>query len=286
MWFPSSLRNRSQPDPGERISTARSRRRRTDFLPRLDPLERRVVLSTLTVTNNLGYGPGSLQAEIAAAQSGDTIVFAKGIGSRIFVGIASDASPTEFEINKNLNIEGPGATKLAISGGGGSRVFEVDAGVQVTLSGLTIEHGIGTWGGFDPDRYDGMGGGILNLGTLVVSNCIVTGNDDMGSGLFQLNVGGGIYNAGTLSLSNTQVTNNTANYGGGIYNAGTLSLSGTTASKNTAYYGGGIYNDTTGTLMVLNSSVTHNTAYVAGADLFNLGTWTADSHSKIGTVGP
>lgn len=212
--------------------------------------------STLTVTNNLSYGPGSLQAEIAAAQSGDTIVFAKGIGSTIFTGNAGASGPTEFEINKNLEIEGPGANKLAISGGLASRVFEVDPGVQVTLSGLTIEHGNGSFGGFEPDTYDGKGGGILNFGTLLLSNCIVTGNSDFGSGVYQLNQGGGIYNAGTLYVSGSTVTN------------------------NTAAYGGGIYNDTTGMLRIFESTVTKNT----GFDLYNLGTWSADSTSKIGRI--
>ena len=43
--------------------------------PTLEMLEGRIVLSTLTVLNNADSGPGSLRAEIAAASSGDTIVF-------------------------------------------------------------------------------------------------------------------------------------------------------------------------------------------------------------------
>jgi hypothetical protein len=35
--------------------------------------------NTVTVLNNLVNGPGSLQADIAAAQSGDTIVFARSL---------------------------------------------------------------------------------------------------------------------------------------------------------------------------------------------------------------
>ena len=189
MWFQSCQRNRGEFQADKRIDTAGSRRRCIGFRPQLDPLEGRVVLSTLTVTNALDSGPGSLQAEIGAAKSGDTIIFANGIGSRIFVGSASNGGPTQLEINKNLDIEGPGANKLAISGGGGSRVFQVDAGVQVTLSGLTIENGIGTTGASEPDPNDGKGGGILNFGTLTVSNCIVTGNNDGGVGFLVERVG-------------------------------------------------------------------------------------------------
>src|SRR6266849_2582167 len=45
------------------------------FVPRLEQLEDRTVLSTLTVTNPADSGDGSLRAAIAAAQNGDQIVF-------------------------------------------------------------------------------------------------------------------------------------------------------------------------------------------------------------------
>src|SRR5262249_2932873 len=45
------------------------------FVPRLKLLEDRTVLSTLTVTSPADNGNGSLRAAIAAAQSGDQIVF-------------------------------------------------------------------------------------------------------------------------------------------------------------------------------------------------------------------
>jgi len=79
-----SRRITGQPQ-GRRAST---RRPTTRLRPQLDALEGRVVLSTLTVTNNLAFGAGSLRAEISLAQSGDTIVFAKGIGSTIVLGSA------------------------------------------------------------------------------------------------------------------------------------------------------------------------------------------------------
>src|SRR6516162_1492191 len=46
------------------------------FRPALELLERRDVPSTLTVTSTADSGPGTLRAEIAAANPGDTIVFA------------------------------------------------------------------------------------------------------------------------------------------------------------------------------------------------------------------
>src|SRR5262249_1272104 len=148
MFFSSWLRK-----PNAKPRT--SRRATSTFRPRLEVLEGREVPSTLTVTNNLDsyYSPppGSLRAEIAAAQPGDTIVFHQSLkGKTITLG------GSELYLDKNLDIEGLGKY-LAISGGNQSRLFEVAAGVQVTLAGMTLENGhgqpnnIGT--GVEPPYY-------------------------------------------------------------------------------------------------------------------------------------
>src|SRR6516162_7983954 len=81
-------------------------RRRATARPRLEMLEERRVLSTLTVTNNLdgGFTGNTLRDEIAAAQPGDTIVFDPSLkGQTITLGAS------QLEISKNLTIQGPGA---------------------------------------------------------------------------------------------------------------------------------------------------------------------------------
>src|SRR5205085_9284774 len=110
------------------------------FRPQLEALDERWLPSTLTVTNNLGFGAGSLRAEIGIAQSGDTIVFDQSLRGQT---IAIDTNAPfdgggsyEIVIDKSLDIEGPGASNLAINGGNIARVFRVTAGAQVTLSGL------------------------------------------------------------------------------------------------------------------------------------------------------
>jgi hypothetical protein len=257
------LQNRTRGFAGRRTAAHSSPRQQTTFRPRLEVLEGRDVPSTLTVTNlndnNIG---ATLRNEIGAAQSGDTIVFAKGLSGAIGLS-GPGANGFELILNKNLDIEGPGAKTLAIRGVS-DRVFEVAAGVTVTLSGLTIEGGDGRYGGFDPQLNDGLGGGILNWGTLMVKDCILTGNRN------------------TIGTAATDL-------GGAIYNAGTLTLSGSTVTRNYAGEGAGIYNASSGILTVLNSSVTRNfTAFndmVFGeCDLHNLGQFTEDSHSKIGVI--
>src|SRR5262249_38682295 len=97
---------------------ARAGLRPARFVPRLEALEDRVVPSTLTVTNNADSGAGSLRAQIAAANPGDTIDFAPYVHSITLTG-------GQLVIAKDLTIDGPGANRLTVSGNNASRVFDI-----------------------------------------------------------------------------------------------------------------------------------------------------------------
>jgi hypothetical protein len=140
----SSLLTRNSPRRRER-RTVRDRRRR--FLPDVDRMEGRTLLSTLTVTNNNDSGTGSLRAEIAAAASGDTINFCSKLKGETIT-----LTSGELLITDSVTIDGLGANQLAVSGNNASRVFEVATGLNVTISGLTITQGYALE----------QGGGILN----------------------------------------------------------------------------------------------------------------------------
>ena len=73
-----------------------------------------------------------------------------------------------------LTIAGP-ALGVAVSGGGLSRVFQVDAGVTASLSGLAI-----TGGGGTADQ----GGGVLNLAkaNLTLTDCTLSNDTASTSG--------------------------------------------------------------------------------------------------------
>jgi hypothetical protein len=75
---------------------------------------------TLTITNADDGGPGSLRDAIGQARSGDTIVFAVS-GTIVLTG-------GEIAISKDLDIEGPGAALLSISGNNRSRIFDIFVG--------------------------------------------------------------------------------------------------------------------------------------------------------------
>jgi hypothetical protein len=223
--------------------------------------------TTWTVTSPADdYGTGTLRYAIDSARNGDTIVFDPSLEGQT---ISLLDIPNQY-IDIDLTIAGPGANKLAISGGG-LRAFYVAASAQVTISGLTLEYGGGEFGAFDPRLDDGVGGAIINDGELTLSDCVVSGNT---AG----HAGGGIANYGTMTIDNCLIASNGSNgtgsipwYGGGIYNDGAMVLRNSTVTGNTAlFYGGGIYNDTNGTLLLVSSNVSGNDQR-KGKDIYNLG---------------
>jgi len=237
---------------GNRAPKAQHRPVATRFRPQLEPLEDRWLPSTLTVTNNLDSGPGSLRAEIAAAHNNDKIVFAPSLDDQT---ITLTSGSLDIHKVKNLTIQGPGAGHLTVSGSRSATVFLIEANAtNITLSGLTISGGQGNAG--NPYYVNqGDGGGIYNAGTLTVSGCTLTDNHGSAGG-FPSALGGGIYNVGMLTVTGSTLSGNTGSYGAGIYNAlgATLTVSGCTLSGNRADYtgaGGAIYN--AGTLTVSDS---------------------------------
>ena len=96
--------------------------------------------------------------------------------------------------------------------------------------------------------------------------------------------GGLMVEAGAaVTLTGSALVNNRANYGGGAYVYGTLTILTSTVTQNTADLdGAGIYNDG-GTLVVRGSTVSENNASAAGSGggIFNRQGTMAVSHSSL-----
>jgi CSLREA domain-containing protein len=156
-----------------------------------------------------------------------------------------------------LTIEGFGQS-ITISGQGTVRVLEVSAGASLALDGLTVADG----------NDANNGGGMVNSGTVIVTNSAFSGNGvpgciDCGP------VGGGIDNNGTLTVVGSKFSGNGGDHGGGIENrvGGTLTISNSSFSGNSAGEGAGI--DNNGTLAVGNSSFSENNCMGAGGGIAN-----------------
>ena len=226
--------------------------------------------ATLAVTSTADSGAGSLRQAIADASAGDTIAFNLS-GCPCTITLAS-----ELTIDKNLTITGPGANQLAISGNNATRVFQVVSGAAATLDGLIISGG--------SSASDSNGGGILNNGTLAVTNSTFSGNN---GGTF----GGGIYNnlGGAATVADSTFSGNSAGFGGGIVNdSGTLSVSNSTFSGNSAGIGGGIYSTSdSSTATVTSSTFSSNSAFNRGGGIHILGGTVTVSNSIVaGNTSP
>ncbi|MEX2142163.1 MAG: choice-of-anchor Q domain-containing protein [Pirellulales bacterium] len=145
-------------------------------------------------------------------------------------------------------------------------------------------------------------GAITNTGDLTVQNTVISGN--FGSGIWNegdltvqdstisrnfgtaVTSGSGIYNSasGAATILRTMISENASAVfgggGGGINNLGTLSVIDSTISANTAptgsyLSGGGIYSQS-GTVTITNSTISGNSAY-AGGGIYNNGTMTLRS---------
>ncbi len=237
-------------------------------IPSATPLTPTIKVNTNSDEIDDCTGTCSLRGAIASVKRGDVI----GFESNITGVLSLDAA---LQIEKDVVIVGPGQDVLALDVHNKDHVFFVKQGHTASISGLTLQNGL--------DNQ--FGGAIINLGTLTVINCTITG-----SSAGKVGYGGGIANGGTLTLKGSTITKNSAFAGGGIDNSqsGKLTIIDSTISDNSADgldnpYGGGISND--GTLTITNSTIANNTvtgAHSFGGGIANFGTATITADAITG----
>jgi hypothetical protein len=202
--------------------------------------------ATQTVTTTQDDGPGSLRMAMRNAASGDTIQLS-------VTGVITLASALP-QIGNNLAIIGPGADRLAVSGGGAVQVFWIEQGATVSLAGFTIQ-----------DANDSEGA-VTNFGTLTLNHMLVRNN--VGT-----EYSGGILNESALTVTNSTFSGNTGSSGGAILNFGQLVVTNSTFSGNAATYGGAIYSnvdvfDPPGRIDVTNATFSGNNG-TSGGGIYN-----------------
>ena len=183
-------------------------------------------------------------------------------------GTYSGTGNTNLTITKNMNITGQSQQGTIINGTDTNWIFNIQSGITVTITNLTITN-----------STSDDGGAIYNYGTLTITNSTLTGNTAK-------NLGGAIFNVGNLTVTNSTFTDNNAKNGiGGAIcnNRGTLTVINSTFTDNTAYLGGAIYNNH-GTLTVTSSTLTDNTALNGGAICNDGGTLTVTNSTLTGNT--
>jgi hypothetical protein len=231
---------------------------------------------------------------VALTDAGDNVVI------NVAAGTYHETDSIDASSLQSLAIDGAGASCTVVDGGRNGTVMAFSAGL-VSLSGVTLEHGLATGqengGGlsnaasltvsntvFSADRSQHDGGAVFNKGSLTL-------NDATFSGDSASSAGGGIENTGQVHAEAVSFTRTTAGpngggaiwngaaasarfddstisgvspfVGGAILNKGNLQLSDSTVSGSTAKGGGAISND--GTLDISTSTLEHNTAATGGA---------------------
>ena len=232
--------------------------------------------ANLVVDNLNDDGPGTLRQAIeeANADPAQTIIEFEASLDGVLTLLAP--LPT---ITEDVEILGPGAQQVSISGNQAHQILSITANTTVLLSGLSFIDG----------HSELSGGAIINEGALTIAECILSGNQsEFGAGgaidnfmgeltihastldRNEANTGGGIANLdGTVQIIDSTISNNQAALGGGIDNAGVLSIVHSTITGNSAELGGGVEN--AGELTVFNSTFSENLADDDGGGIDNFG---------------
>ena len=174
----------------------------------------------------------------------------------------------DLDVSSKLSLVGAGADTSIIDGNRIDRLFEVLAGAELQLDGVTLRNG----------KTSFYGAGIENHGLLSLRRSRLS--DNFASGMFEPGAGGGIANFGQLNLYSSTLHHNSSSAGeafqgrgGGLYNLGIAVIRDSTFSENSASdddesgMGGGLYNK--GDADVARSAFINNRSSGSGAAISN-----------------
>ena len=205
--------------------------------------------NTCSLRDALTQANTATRADVGFAQS----LFTSGTPPVSTPGMVTLASALPL-LTGQLNLVGPGANLLTVSGNNSTAVGSVltfSPAAVSTVYGVTIAKG----------AVDGSvalhgGGAIASQGVLTVANSAFTGNHAVSIS------GGAIVNGGTMTIVDDTFTGNSADhYGGGFFNCcvSTATVINSTFEGNTAAEGGGGI-ENFANLTVADSTIVGNTA--------------------------
>jgi predicted outer membrane repeat protein len=242
---------------------------------------------SLTVKNFNDNGLGSLRQAVINANnspSDSVIKFADTLGVGVIELTSGEIRINSTATSGKLEIRGPGADKLTVSGGSASRIFYIDQ-ANATISGMTLSGGNGLGEGSN-ENYRVGGAVYIHTGATTFSGVNITGNNITSSGGF----GGGIfYYYGTSHrIENSTISDNSSPNGGGIniwgeMNEVGLTIYNSTIIRNTAAKeGGGIYAN--GNIKLRNATIVNNNVTEANGTGAGIGIYSGSATLDFGNT--
>ena len=243
----------------------------------------------LVVSSNTNNGY-TLPWAVDCANDGDLITF----DTAVFSVPTTITLASQIEISKSLTISGTGAENVIISGNNITRVFDIKAGLDVTIRGITLRDG-----NAGPPIW-GRGGAIRSRSSLTLTHSTLYNNKGSDGGALSIEgppVAGRVL---SLHLDSVQAISNTTispsnGYGGGVFINGidSVDISATDFTSNTSnQYGGALYvefNSVGGEVHIDNSNFVLNRAPYYGGALYlepkaNSAIWITATHFLTNSV--
>jgi CSLREA domain-containing protein len=138
-----------------------------------DVLSLREAISVVNSQNAAGLSAAELAQITGTLGDNDTVRFDPALSGGTIA-----LTSGQLAISRKLDIDGPGADQLAVSGNDQFRAFSISGGATVTIAGLTIRDGRAVGAAGAP----ALGGGILNTsGTLTLDQDVLSDNQALGT---------------------------------------------------------------------------------------------------------
>ncbi|MGI8857290.1 MAG: choice-of-anchor Q domain-containing protein [Thermomicrobiales bacterium] len=209
-------------------------------------------------------GGGELRTRIVATSMSNDLFDVSASGPVVFIGMAIASG------KNGISITGTGGVTVTAC----SLIFNANAGLFNGAAGTVIVTGSSL-------SANGRGLANVELGTAQVADSAFVQNANAAAA----SGGGGIVNNGTITMTNSTLTQNSSDgKGGGIYSyLGTVTVTNSTFTGNSASNGGGIA-IVGATATVTNSTLAGNSATTAGGGVYNQGTLTVTNSTIAGNA--
>ncbi len=248
----------------------------------------------INTTGNDTSGTGTADHPYLTIQKGVENIDPNGM-IHIADGEYSGVNNTNITLDKNMAIVGQSQWGTIINGTDTSWIFKIPAGVNVTLSKLTLTNGYTSISGGAIQNHGELtlansiivdcssieyGGGIYSTGNCTIRDCTITRNNQTGTN--NTFAGGGIINdGGNCTITRSEITYNSANAnaGGIATQFGNCNIADCKILNNKANHGAGIVNYG-GNCTITGCDILYNSAGIIGGIGNQLGNLNI-THSNI-----